>query len=116
MTPTRFPWRDETGIRTFLQATPRALVLFAGEHCPYSATLLPHFQKAAQDGVGGWAYGVRELSETDDLAWDAHQVEVTPTVVGFESGRESVRLEGKRLLGITRPAFQAWLRALPGPA
>lgn len=99
--------------QAFLDAAPRALVLFAGDHCPYSATLRPHFEAAAREGAGGWAFAVRDLSERSDAAWDAHGVQVTPTVVAFERGRETARLPGRMLLGITRPAFRKWLAMLP---
>lgn len=112
--PQTFAAEDAARFQAFLGATPRVLVLFRGTRCPYSATLRPHFEKAAEAGLPGWAFAVRDLPETGaDDAWDAHGIEVTPTVVAFETGRETSRLAGKALLGVTRAAFQRWLKTLP---
>ena len=108
-----FAWDDEAGFRAFLAGAPRALVLFRGTHCPYSATFRPHFEAAVGAQGGAWAFAVRDLSEADDAAWDAAGVKVTPTVVAYEAGAERVRLEGRMLLGIPRTRFARWLRDLP---
>lgn len=109
-----FPVGDLTGLRAFLAAAPRAVVFFRGTHCPYSATLRPHVEAAAAAGLPGWTFAVQDLSETgDDPTWDACGVEVTPTVVAYERGREVSRVAGRMLLGITRSALQKWLRTLP---
>jgi thioredoxin-like negative regulator of GroEL len=107
-----FSTEDEAAFEAFLAATPRALVLFRGTRCPYSATFRPHFEKAA-GAHPAWTFAVRDIEEGDDATWDAHGIEVTPTVVASVEGRPVARLRGKLLLGITRQAFANWLKRLP---
>lgn len=108
----RFSTREEAAFRAFLASTPRALVLFRGTTCPYSATLLPHFEKAAPT-LPSWTFAVRDLSEAEDGPWDEHGVDVTPTVIAYADGTVVSRLPGKMLLGITRQTFAKWLKGLP---
>lgn len=103
---------DDAGFSAFLAATPRALVLFRGTRCPYSATFRPHFE-AAEGETPGWALAVRDLAEADDAAWRAHGIAVTPTVVAFVEGEPAARLPGRLLLGLTRQAFAGWRARLP---
>lgn len=95
----------------FLESTPRALVLFRGTHCPYSATLRPYFEKAAASGRQG-TFAIRDLDEGRDPEWEHHGIEVTPTVICFQDGAETSRLEGVLLLGITRQKLEKWLASL----
>lgn len=105
----RFALDDEEGFLRWRAAHPRALVLYRGDGCPYSAT----FEKVfLEEPVDGWARAIRLVEEGGHgPVAEALRVDITPTVDAFFDGREA-RLEGKLLLGITRGRFRQWARGL----
>lgn len=106
---TRFAIPDDAAFSAWLEAQPRALVLYRGVGCPYSATFEKVFLEIP---APGWSIAIREVEEGGEgPAGEALGIEITPTVGAFRDGREE-RLKGKLLLGLTRSQYKAWLKKL----
>lgn len=100
-----FRVEEARAFEAFLREHPRALVHFHGTECPFAKRFRPVFEAASAAAP----LVVRELDLTQDAEWDEHGIEVTPTVVLFEGGREKTRLEAKRGVGLAPDTFRAWL-------
>lgn len=97
---------DTTGLAAFLAAHPRAIVLFRGQGCPYSATFEPVFVALTPEPA---VVRLVEEGGRGPVA-AALGVDITPTVARFDRGREVARLNGRLLLGITRTGYGRWLK------
>lgn len=110
--PPVFALEDEEGYQGWLRGRPRAVVLLAGQSCPYSAT----FRRVFDEIDPGCPRAVRIVEHGGrGPAGERLGVQTTPTVVACLDGREA-RLEGRLLLGITRKRYREWLREVLGDA
>jgi thiol-disulfide isomerase/thioredoxin len=74
-----------------LEAKPRVFVLFYASWCPFSQKFLPIFEKYARENPENCL-----RIKTDDKAklCEKYSVDVVPTVLLFEKGRVTRRLDG----------------------
>lgn len=74
----------EYGLKEMLKSKDRAVVLFYASWCPFSQKFLPVFEK------------------TDDKAslCEEYSIDVVPTVIVFEKGKVSKRLDGEPGAGL----------------
>jgi thiol-disulfide isomerase/thioredoxin len=74
-----------------LKAKPRVFVLFYASWCPFSQKFLPIFEKYARENPENCL-----RIKTDDKAklCEKYSVDVVPTVLLFEKGRVTRRLDG----------------------
>lgn len=108
---TRFSLEDGRSYGAWLREQPRALVLFRGLGCPYSATFEKVFQE--EPVPEGWAVAVREVEEGGSgPVGESLLVHVTPTIAAYTRGEEAARLPGKLFIGITRAQYRRFLREL----
>lgn len=73
------------------------MVLFYASWCPYSRMFLPVFEKAAESNEESYARIL--VDDHQDLA-NAYEVAVYPTVLFFENGKLSQRLDGTAGIGL----------------
>lgn len=87
----------EYGLDGILKSKDRVVVLFYASWCPFSQRFLPIFEKYAQ-GKTQTCLRVK----TDDKAslCEEHSVEVVPTVLLFEKGIVTKRLDGVPGVGL----------------
>lgn len=67
-------------------------VLFWADWCGFCARFKPHFEDAAE-GSSRRFLSV-DISDESSPAWDRYNVEVVPTVILFEDGKEVDRIGG----------------------
>jgi hypothetical protein len=72
-------------------------VLFYASWCPFSLAFLPVYEKHAG---GREEKFIRVLLAGNEDLFDEHAIEVYPSVLYFEKGRVSKRLDGKHLSGL----------------
>jgi hypothetical protein len=112
--PAEFAPHEADRLRARLEREGRILVLLRSTVCPYGAAFRPAFFELAA------ARGIRAtdllVGERDDAQWSAWAMRISPTVMLVEEGRETARLEGKLLLGITRQRYARWLSSTASPA
>ncbi|MHB8055904.1 MAG: protein disulfide isomerase family protein [Candidatus Aminicenantales bacterium] len=94
----------EEAIRT----KDRLFVLFYASWCPFSQAFLPEYFDCAAPGVPGY---VRILCDDTDEHVKKYKIEVYPTVLYFEKGKVSRRLDGRHLAGISRKALDQFIGA-----
>jgi thiol-disulfide isomerase/thioredoxin len=84
-------------IREIVGTGGRVFVLFYASWCPFSMAFLPVYEKHAD---GREKEFVRVVLDGNEALFDEHSVDVYPTVLFFQNGRVSRRLDGKHLAGL----------------
>jgi thiol-disulfide isomerase/thioredoxin len=84
-------------LRNLVKSGRGIFVLFYADWCPFSRAFLPVYEKYA---AGRDAEFLRILLDGNAEVFNEHSVEVYPTVLYFEEGRVSRRLDGKHLVGL----------------
>jgi len=84
-------------LREILKARDKAMVLFYASWCPFSARFLPVFERYAQDHEQAF---LRILVDPDESLSNDFSIAVVPTVIFFENGKISKRLDGISGVGL----------------
>jgi len=98
----------EYGLDDILKAKDRVFVVFYASWCPFSQKFLPTFEKYAQS---------KEQSclrvKIDDKAslCEKYSVEGVPTVIFFENGKVTKRLDGAPGEGLTEKQLKDLIRS-----
>jgi thiol-disulfide isomerase/thioredoxin len=87
----------------------RVIALFHASWCPFCARFLPVFKKYAED-EGRYFVSVQDDNET--IA-DRYSVKVYPSVLFFEKGIVTKRLDGVSGSGLNEKLFQEFVSACP---
>jgi thioredoxin 1 len=95
---------------TQLTANRRLLVLFYSKWCPYCQRFLPAFELETKTCKEPMAY-VR-LDDNNNPLWDEYGIGAVPTVILFEDGKVSVRLDAKLGSGLNASQFKKWFAEL----
>ena len=82
-----------------LKDNKAVLALFYAEWCPFSRMFLPVFEKMAKDKKGNFC---RILADEMDGCEEKYSIEVFPTVIYFENGKISKRLDGVHGIGLNK--------------
>ncbi len=68
-------------------------VYFYSSDCPHCKRTTPILAPLAKDmGIDLVQYNLKEFEQ----GWDQYQIEGTPTIVHFEKGKESARIQGEQ--------------------
>jgi thioredoxin-like negative regulator of GroEL len=92
-----------------LRATDRVIALFHASWCPFCVRFLPVFKKHAE-GEGRHFVSVQDDQET--IA-DQYLVKVYPTVLFFENGAVSKRLDGVLGVGLNEKQLTEFINLCP---
>ena len=74
-------------------------VLFTASWCPQCRAFSPHFPK--YEGKSRHSLAKITVEDDDNPAWDHFSVTSIPTVVLFENGKETARVEPEGPVGIS---------------
>jgi thioredoxin 1 len=85
----------------------RSAVLFRARWCPFCRAFEPIFRRVA--GRDGHALVGAMLDDEANPLWIEYQVEVVPTVLFFEDGRQVERLDGESGVGLAAADLEAAL-------
>ena len=89
--------KSEDAFKELINAKDKVAVLFYASWCPYSQDFLPIFESYAKDKENNFA---RILTDDEDDLVDEYEIEVVPTVVFFNKGKVSNRLDGVSGVGL----------------
>ena len=82
---------NENDFEQVLKEKESVFVLFYASWCPYSARFLPIFEKHAEDPA---RHCVRVVIDDLDSLVDKYNIVVYPTVIFFNKGKVTKRLDG----------------------
>ena|SRR5271157_5715934 len=102
---------DKQGLNEELKKDGKILALFYASWCPYCLRFVPVFQKKTGGFKGGPVIHVM-LDDYDNPLWDDYDVKAVPTIIFFEKGQVSKRLDGKFGVGLTEKQLATWLKQL----
>ena len=91
-----------------LRRHERVLALFYASWCPYCTIFLPVFNKNVEGFHSGTIVHVF-LDDYDNPVWDEYEVDAVPTIIFFEKGKVSKRLDGRFGVGLNAKQFREWL-------
>ena len=95
-------------LNTILEQTEGVLVLFYARWCPYCSRFVPVFDEKINN------YNFQKiihvlLDDFDNQLWDDYNIEAVPTVIFFEKGKVSKRLDGRFGAGLNEKQLKVWL-------
>lgn len=96
-----------TQLDSFVRSTPYVYVLFYASWCPYSRMFLPVFEKVSKENPGTCA---RAVVDEDEALWSTYNIRVVPTVLLFENGNVTHRLDGVAGEGLNESELRAFLK------
>ena len=80
-----------------LKTNPQTMVLFYSSWCPFCRRFLPAFEKYAGENRNNYTFC---LVHDQDALEDQFRVKIVPTVLFFENGLVTRRLDGVSGIGI----------------
>ncbi len=105
---------SETALRDRISRPKPVLVLYYADWCPFCAAFMPDWRREAAD-LPMEAAGAN-LSHPEDPRWDDYGVESVPTLIAYEAGSETARLDAVAGVGISKAALKGFLETLAPPA
>ena len=103
---------NEQELGTILKTKDHIFILFYAPWCPFSRQFLTVFEQCSKE-TSKQCYRMM-IDEYPDLC-EKYQVEVFPTVIFFEHGKVSKRLDGIHGVGLSEQQFRALIRACELP-
>jgi thioredoxin 1 len=103
------PIGNAKDLQEVLRTRDKAIVLFYADWCPFCVRFLPLFQKCAERG-GRYFAAVRD--DFDTLG-NPYAVKVLPTVLFFENGVVSKRLDGTAGRGLSERQLDDFVESCP---
>jgi thiol-disulfide isomerase/thioredoxin len=102
----------EQELESILRTKDNIFILFYAPWCPFSQRFLSVFEKCSKE-TSKQCYRMM-IDEYPDLC-EKYQVEVYPTVLFFEQGKVSKRLDGIHGVGLSEQQFRTLIRACESP-
>ncbi|HUK84864.1 MAG TPA: thioredoxin family protein [Candidatus Acidoferrum sp.] len=98
-------------LNNVLEKTEKVLVLFYASWCPYCTRFVPVFDKKIGKLQVESVIHVL-IDDYDNPLWDTYDIEAVPTIIFFEKGKISKRLNGRFGVGLNERQFIGWLEEL----
>jgi thioredoxin 1 len=94
-----------------LSKHPKTLAVFYASWCPFCRNFLATVDKTL--GNYGFEYIIHiNLDDYDNPMWDKYSVEAVPTLIYFENGKISKRLDARHGEGLTENRCKEWLEKI----
>ena len=91
-----------------LKKNKKVLALFYATWCPYCIRFVPTFdKKAASLGIKSVIHVL--LDDYNNPLWDDYNIPAVPTIIFFEDGKISKRLDGQLGTGLSEGKFKTWI-------
>ena len=98
--------KDELDVE--VKKSKQVLVLFYSSWCPYCIRFVPVFDsKIAELPFEKVMHVI--IDNDDNPLWEIYAIGVVPTVILFEDGKVSKRLDGRFGSGLKEKQFETWL-------
>ena len=100
--------RNESEFNRFRTAD-RVLVLFYASWCPFSQRFLPVFEEYSRKNSDNCVFA---RIDDEPVLCDKYSIEFYPTVICFEKGTMTKRVDSKHGEGLSRKQFEEFVRSL----
>lgn len=101
---------SEQELEKLLKTKKRVFVLFYASWCPFSMRFLPFFEKFSE---GKEQEFFRVATDDMEACEDRYSVEVVPTIIYFENGKASKRLDGVSGGGLSEKQLKDFCSSCP---
>ena len=91
-----------------LRNSKRVLALFYASWCPYCRSFIEVFNKVAPKSGFDIALRVR-IDDYDNSLWEEYSIAAVPTILFFDEGKVSRRLDCKFGAGLSEKQFKEWI-------
>ena len=99
---------NQESLNKELRKNDKVLALFFASWCGYCSRFLPIFNKMITNFNAGTIIHVI-LDDYDSPMWDDYSIDAVPTVIYFDKGKVSNRLDGRSGVGLSEKQFKLWL-------
>lgn len=100
---------DKKDLATQLAKNGRVVALFYASWCPFCRSFLSVFNKYAQKESSAVFLKVK-IDEDENPLWEDYSLEAVPSVIVFEKGQVSRRLDCELGAGLNEKQFAKWLQ------
>jgi thioredoxin 1 len=102
---------DQRDLTNQLSQSKKVVALFYASWCPFCRSFLSVFGKYAQ--TTDFAVFLRvKIDEDDNPLWEIYSLEAVPSIILFENGKVSRRLDCELGAGLNEKQFSEWLQTL----
>jgi thioredoxin 1 len=102
---------DEHGLNDLLKVKERVIALFYASWCPFCVKFLPVFEKHTE----GAELSFLVVKDDQEIMGGKYSVEVVPTVLFFEKGKVTKRLEGILGVGLNEKQLTDFIHRCANP-
>ena len=99
---------DEVELRKCFKKNPRMVALFYASWCPFCRNFLSVFSKHSEQNQKDIFIRVK-IDEDENPMWETYSLVAVPSVIIFENGQPSRRLDCELGVGLTEKQFGKWL-------
>ncbi len=92
-----------------LKSTLPVLAVFYADWCPFCVSFLPEFEHVTSES---FQTAEVDISDEADPLWEEYKIDIVPTLVAFEKGKETVRRNGRRGIGLSNRDIEDLKREL----
>ena len=92
-----------------LKANSKVIALFYASWCPFCRSFLSVFNEKAQDPREDTYIRV-QIDEDENPMWETYSLDAVPSIILFENGGVTKRLDCHLGMGLTEKQFTQWLQ------
>ena|SRR5208283_3452099 len=100
---------NKKDLKKELEKNKKTIALFYASWCPFCEGFVPFFDKKIVNFNDGNVIHVL-LDDYDNPLWDDYDIEAVPTIIFFDKGKVSKRLDGKSGVGLSEKQLTVWLK------
>jgi thiol-disulfide isomerase/thioredoxin len=102
---------NENDLNKILKTKDRVIALVYASWCPFCRRFLPIFQQYAQEERRHFL----RVQDDEESIGDKYSIDVFPTVLFFEKGAVSKRLDGESGVGLSEKQLADFVKSCPLP-
>lgn len=99
---------NERDLEKQLKSNPKIFALFYASWCPFCRSFLPVFNKH-EEKQGSAQFMRVKIDEDENPLWETYSLEAVPSIILFENGTVSRRLDCDLGAGLTEKQFSKWM-------
>ncbi len=102
---------NTTDLDKALKDKDKIIALVYASWCPFCRRILPVFQEIAQDKQRNYLL----VAEYEENIAEEYTIDVFPTLLFFNKGKVSLRLDGKPGVGLNEKQIKDFIKSCPLP-